>query len=225
MQPPFTGAVLLETHAHTAEISMCSELSAAQLVRLVAEHGYGAVVITDHFLAGQTETLAQRNAFARGYRLALAAGEAWGIAVLPGMELRFAGEGVEDYLVFLPDPELMVSLPGLTAMTPSSFRDLADAQGMLVYQAHPFRPGQRAASPKALHGVEVHNGNPNHNSANARALAYAQRHGLAMLSGSDLHEARGVRRGGIWVPREALTPSTFVAYLRAHPSPHLFLPE
>ena len=224
LQPPFDGAVLLEPHAHTAEVSLCSELPAAQLVQLAAAHGYGAMVVTDHFAAGHTETPAQREAFARGYRLAYEAGLACGVVVLPGMELRFPEEGWEDYLVYLPDPALMLTLPDLTGYTASAFRPLADAHGMLVYQAHPFRPGQRAAVPSALHGMEIHNGNPNHDSSNHRALAYARQHGLGMLSGSDLHEERGVRRGGIWVPPDALTPAGFVAYLRAHPAPDAYIP-
>jgi predicted metal-dependent phosphoesterase TrpH len=225
-EPPFPGAVLVETHAHTAEISMCSELSAAKLTALVAAHGYAALVITDHYLSGKTDTDAGRAAFAGGYERAREAGLRLGLAVLPGMELRFASEGYNDFLVYLPDPALYHTLKGLCAMEPSAFRRLADAEGLLVYQAHPYRLGQRPMPPGCLHGVEVHNGNPNHNSRNADARAYAEAHGLAMIAGSDLHEPVGAGRGGVWAPPEAVaTPQAFVAYLRANPRPALFCPK
>ncbi len=212
--------ILVETHAHAAEVSACSLLPAARLVRLAAENGYGAVVITDHYLAGQTDTPAQRKAFTQGYLRAKEAGEALGVTVLPGMELRFADHGYNDFLVYLPDEALYHRLTGLAYLSPQTFRKLADDEGMLFYQAHPFRPGLYPVEPACLHGVEVHNGNPNHDSHNDQALAFAQQYGLAMLSGSDLHEEIGVRRGGIWAPRAAIaSPQAFVDYLRRTPHP------
>ena len=223
--PPFSGAVLVETHAHTAEVSDCCRLPAKETVRAVAERGYGAVVITDHNVPGRTRTAKQCARFARGYELALRAGERLGVTVLPGMELRFDSEGYNDFLVYLPDPALY-ALRGLPAMGPSAFKRLADERGMLVYQAHPFRPYLFAEPPEALHGVEVYNGNPRHTSRNALALAYAEEHGLAMLSGSDVHQEGDPGRGGIWAPKEAVaSPAAFVAYLRATPRPAMVMTD
>lgn len=225
-EAPFPGAVLVEPHAHTAEVSPCGNLSAEALVALAADHGYGALVVTDHNVPGRTATPERRAAFARGYRLAREIGAARGIEVLPGMELRFDSEGYNDFLVYLPDEELYERLPDLPAMRPLDFRRLADRLGMLIYQAHPYRPGLHPLPPECLHGIEVHNGNPHHDSRNRRALAYAEKHGLAMIAGSDLHEAYGVRRGGIWAPAEAVgSPRAFVDFLRAHPRPEMFRPE
>ncbi len=223
---PFPGAVLVETHAHTAEVSPCGNLSAEELVALVAAHGYGALAITDHNVPGRTVTPERCKSFARGYRLAKEAAKAHGIAVLPGMELRFDSEGYNDFLVYLPDEELYERLPDLPAMRPRDFRRLADTLGLLIYQAHPYRPGLNPLPPECLHGIEVHNGNPHHDSCNHRALAYAEKHGLAMIAGSDLHEAYGARRGGLWAPPEAVvTPRAFVDFLRANPRPELFCPR
>lgn len=221
--PPFQDAVLLETHAHTAEVSGCSALPAGRLVKLVAEHGYGAVVITDHNIPGRTRTGKQCALFARGFALAKEAGQKYGVAVLPGMELRFKNEGYNDFLVFLPDAELY-QLRDLPAMKLRDFKLLADELGMLIYQAHPYRPHQFPEPPMALHGVEVFNGNPHHDSRNHEARAYAEKHGLSMLSGSDLHEEYGAGRGGIWAPRKAIaSPRAFVDYLRATPIPKMLM--
>jgi len=193
------------------------------MVRAVAERGYSAVVITDHNVPGSTRTAKQCARFARGYELAGRAGEKLGITVLPGMELRFASEGYNDFLVYLPDAALYKQR-SLPEMTPQAFKRLADERGMLVYQAHPFRSYLFVEPPEVLHGVEVYNGNPRHDSRNTLALAYAQEHGLAMLSGSDVHQAHDPGSGGIWVPKEAIaSPAAFVDYLRATPHPAMII--
>ena len=43
-----------ETHCHTLYTSACSRLDAVTLVRLFLENGYDGVVVTDHFLNGNT---------------------------------------------------------------------------------------------------------------------------------------------------------------------------
>ena len=225
LEPPFPGAVLVEPHAHTSEVSGCGKLSAEEVVRAVAEAGYSAVVITDHNTPGATRSAKQCRRFARGYERARKAGDKLGVVVLPGMELRFASQGPNDFLVYLPDAALY-ALRGLPEMRPHAFKALADERGMLIYQAHPFRPGQHPEPPEVLHGVEVHNGNPRHTGSNARALAYAEEHGLAMLSGSDVHQAHDPGHGGIWVPKEAIaSAAAFVAHLRATPRPAMVITD
>jgi hypothetical protein len=50
---------------------------------------------------------------------------------------------------------------------------------------------------KLLDGLEVYNGNPRHNSQNDKAFAYAKKHELKMISGSDFHEYEDLALGGI----------------------------
>lgn len=216
---------LVETHAHTSEVSECSELPARELVRLHKEAGYDAVVITDHYLHGATSSDKQRRRFMRGYELAKEAGDELGIVVLPGMELRFNDGGWDDFLVYLPDPFLYLELKGLTSMRPASFHRLAKDHGLLVYQAHPYRSYLNGPAPAdTLDGIEVHNGNPDQRNNNHKALEFAQAHGLREISGSDVHTSYGLCRGGIYVPKEALTPVGFVAYLRKTPHPAFYHP-
>lgn len=217
------GKYLVETHAHTSEVSACSELTARELVRLHQAAGYDALVVTDHYLPGEVRTEEDRDWFMQGYLHAKAAGDACGLVVLPGMELRFADhQAFEDFLVFLPDPGLYRSLQGLSEMGLERFYGLAGREGLLVYQAHPFRSYHRHPAPALfLDGVEVFNGNPTQQNHNPKAMAYAQKHGLRRLSGSDVHAAHGVGRGGIYVPGEALSPGGLVEYLRNTPEPEM----
>lgn len=216
---------LLEAHAHTSDISMCSALAPRELVVLLKEQGYDAVVLTNHYLPGLFETQAQRESFYQSYQLTRSIGEELGLVVLPGMELRFNDGFYDDFLVYVPDPDMLRRYEGLTEMDIRSFHRLAQAEGMLVYQAHPFRSGMHVAPPEALDGIEIHNGNPHHDSHNDQAAAFAQAHGLRTLSGSDVHELYGASRGGIYVPQSALTPEGLVDYLRNTQKPALFQPE
>ncbi len=53
-------------------------------------------------------------------------------------------------------------------------------------------------APRFLHGMEVFNGSMHHNSRNRHAQAYADKHGLIGISGSDFHDYEDAGRGGIW---------------------------
>ena len=45
--------VQLETHLHTSEVSQCGRIPAREMIRRYHAAGYGAVVVTDHFLPGR----------------------------------------------------------------------------------------------------------------------------------------------------------------------------
>ena len=217
--------VRLETHLHTSEVSQCGRIPAREMIRKYHAAGYGAVVVTDHFLPGRFRCRAAREAFLTGYRLAAQEGEALGLTVLPGMELRFAG-GDEDFLVYgLTEQDIIERLPdavcedGLPA-----FHALCRARGWLIYQAHPFRPHLRAMPAQDLDGVETRNCNPRHDSHNDLAAAYAAKWGLRTLCGSDAHQPEDVAAGGILVPEEVLTPAGLSQYLAHTPDPAFILP-
>jgi len=53
------------------------------------------------------------------------------------------------------------------------------------------------ATEQLLDGLEVYNGNPRHDSQNNKALSYAEKNNLKMISGSDFHEYEDLARGGI----------------------------
>ena len=107
----------LEMHIHASEVSTCSECTAAQAVQRCVGHGYDGMVTTDHFSfdsvpfsvrVGSGKTLWKRRVehFLTGYDAAREAAPA-GFAVLLGMELRFANENHNDYLVYGFDKEFL----------------------------------------------------------------------------------------------------------------------
>lgn len=212
-----------DTHVHTAEVSRCAHAPARVVVRLYKKAGYDGIIITDHmdpelFHADHAPWPTLMPRYLQGYKEAKEEGDAIGLRVLLGMELRFTC-GNEDYLVYGLDEKKLLMLGNVTGMTPETFRPLADTLGLLVIQAHPFRPNQRAADPAFLDGVETMNGNPRHLSANEKALGYALEHHLLQTSGSDTHEIGDVGSGGVWLPDFIHTSADFVNYLKHYGSP------
>ncbi len=194
-----------DMHVHTSETSPCGNVTAAETVRLYREAGYSGICITDHytrsFFEGVDGTWEQKvEAFLQGYRRAAAAAPA-GFGVFLGLELRLDGSNNE-YLVYGVSEAFLNKHPALYAWDLPAIRNLTQQEGLLLYQAHPFRDGMTRPDPALLDGMEVYNGNPRHNSRNEEAFRYATGHRLRMISGSDCHELCDVGRGGIVLPRD-----------------------
>ena len=216
--------ILLEAHAHTSEVSRCSRLPAARLVESVHAAGYGALIVTDHYLPGERNTRQAREDFLKGFRAAReAAGQYGDMTVLPGMEIRFKGHD-EDFLVYGLDEEDILDLPDDVCEAPAAlheFHEYCKAHGFLIYQAHPYRPGLFPANTPDIDGVETFNGNPRHDSRNRMAALFASRHNLHTIAGGDVHEEGDQGTVGLLVPDTALTPKAFAEWLRATPHPRL----
>jgi len=161
-----------------------------------------------------------------GYEIAREEGARVGLVVLPGLEMTFDDpEPYGDYLVFGLAPEMLRAHPDLFRLGLRGLRRFlgelaasgrgAPAPGdILIYQAHPFRTGNHPADPALLDGVEIRNGNPRHDSDNRRAEAFAARHGLRRLSGSDFHQLDDLAQGGMRLPERVTDMAGFVRLLR-----------
>ncbi len=196
----------LETHAHTKEVSPCGQVYGDDLVDLYHQGGYSGLVITDHYFDGFFQSLERKmpdsdwtkqvDCYLRGTERAKEAARKKGMQVYQGMELRFAGSP-NDYLVFGVTRSFLLAHPRLDRFSPAAMRELCDREGLLLFQAHPFRVGLTRAEPSLLDGVEVYNAHPRQVSHNELALAYAREHSLRFLSGSDCHEVSHACRSGI----------------------------
>ncbi len=196
-----------DTHVHTDETSSCAKVQARDAVRMYKEAGYKGIVITDHYAKRFFEKSPgcswseKIDDFLKGYRIALDEGEKIGLTVMLGIEIRFT-ENPNDYLVFGLDEKFLKENKELYYLGLAKFRKFIEGQGVLIYQAHPFRNKMERADPKLLDGVEVFNGHPRHESNNHLALEFAKSNNLKMLSGSDFHQVDDVARGGIFSENE-----------------------
>jgi hypothetical protein len=118
------------------------------------------------------------------------------------MEIRFKGSE-NDYLVFGPDRAFYDAHEELTEKEDVTYfsklvRSLGD---IALFQAHPFRNRMYIVDPSLLDGIEVYNGNADHNSRNDIAKAWAQKYRLRELSGSDCHVQWMASPGGIYLEK------------------------
>lgn len=214
---------LLETHAHTSEVSRCAQAPAANVVSAYEAAGYDGIVITDHMSGGSVGRLKNSSwdekvdYFLNGYKEAKKAAESSGkgLTVLLGMELCF-NKSQNDYLVYGIDEDFLRRSGDLTALNLKSFRQIADENGLIVFQAHPFRVGMSVADYRLLDGIEVYNGNSSHNSSNDVAEFWADKYGLLKSSGSDYHGMWGMKPGGIYFNSPVKTNAELIAALRAN---------
>ncbi len=191
-----------ELHCHTAGVSKCAIVSPEEGARMYIEAGYSGVVVTNHFNKYTFEELFENNSWDQiidyyldGWRrFRDAAGDR--LTVLLGLEIRF-DENWNDYLVYGVTEEFLRSHPKLLDMNIREFSALARQEGLLLYQAHPFRNDITVTDPSLLDGIESYNGHPHHNSRNDIATMWAEKYGLLQSSGSDFHDTDACAQGGI----------------------------
>ncbi len=202
-----------ETHLHTDETSPCGRVPAVEAVRIYKEAGYTGIVVTDHYTRGFFEKQLFKSwetkidQYLKGFRKASEEGAKLGLDVHLGMEIQF-DENSNDYLVYGFDERFLNTDKKLYKLGLEDFRKLTAGSGIVIVQAHPFRPHMIPAEPSLIDGVEIYNGNPRHDSSNHLAFEYARENGLKMLSGSDFHQVQDAARGGI-VVNERIRPGGF----------------
>ncbi|MBQ8509037.1 MAG: PHP domain-containing protein [Clostridia bacterium] len=210
----------IETHLHVSEVSPCAKLSADEMIRLYAGAGYNAVFVSDHCSKKYFEQLGDMSwtektkRFFSGYDAAKAAGERYGIMVLPAAELAFE-KSSNHYLVYGIKKEFMDSHPDFLDHGIEGFYPLARSCGMLVMQAHPYRDGACFPTPDFIDGVEVYNTNPRHEDHSSRTERLAQEHRMLISAGSDAHRIEDVGLSGVISEQPVTSADDFIALIRS----------
>ena len=193
---------LLDTHIHTSEVSSCAKVDAETMVFLYKKAGYHGVIITDHLTSenptqGSFSWKQKIDTFFSGYDAAKFYGEKIGLTVLPGFEISFTTHP-NDFLVYGITKTWLYKHENICSGSVEHFSNLTRNTNSLIIQAHPFRRERGLQKSAALHGIEVFNGNPRHNSNNNKALEYAEANNLIQTSGSDFHQTEDCGRGGMF---------------------------
>ena len=218
------GRYIYETHCHTSEVSRCGDLTAREVVRNYVDAGYSGLVVTDHFSRVFQQVFLKPDAtwekkidfFMRGYQAAVkaAARISRDFTVLFGLELRLDIHDDTDFLIYGADEAFLRTHPDILQMSFPEMASCVHEAGLLLVQAHPFRKKMLVMDWTLLDGVEVFNGNPNHESNDPIADAWADRHHLLKLSGSDYHGEWGDKKGGICTAEPIRDNATLVDVLR-----------
>ena len=183
-----------ELHLHTMETSRCGHVRAADQVNAYHRLGYQGVCITDHLHSTYIDLMDCHDdwqecirRYLYGYHLAKAEGERLGMDIIFGVELRFP-ENNSDYLIYGIDEEWLYNHPYICQMDHRSFYEQYGDE-VLIIQAHPYRDCDEVFY-DCIHGLEVVNSHPRHDSRNELALALAKANPqLFRTAGSDAHRA------------------------------------
>ena len=204
---------LYETHLHTSEGSRCGRVTGAEQARNFKEWGYTGVVITDHFIGGNTavdRSLPWKEwveGFCRGYENAKEEGDKIGLQVFFGWESGYEGT---EFLVYGLDKQWLLDHPEIRDCSIEEQYALVHAGGGIVIHAHPFRVEPYIKAVRlfpdyvdAVEGINATHSSVNsvshRNSAwNDEAIAYAKAHDLPITSGSDQHKPDPIGGGMIF---------------------------
>lgn len=207
---------LYETHAHTNASSACGLLTPEEIVKLFHDAGYAGIVITEHFIGGNTcidRSLPWKEwveAFCKGYERAKEAGDKVGLQVFFGWESGYQGT---EFLIYGLDKQWLLDHPEIRDCSIERQYELVHADGGIVIHAHPFRVepyiNEIRLFPDHVDAVEGINAthsatasNSHKNTAwNDQAMAFAKAHNLPVTSGSDQHK-HALIGGGMIFPRK-----------------------
>ncbi|MCQ2531914.1 MAG: histidinol-phosphatase [Saccharofermentans sp.] len=205
---------------HTSESSACGHLTAAQQVLQYKKAGYDAVIITDHFINGNSAVdrslpwKQQMEDQFKGYRNAKIKGDEVGLKVFEGIEYAYHGT---EFIVLGLGEKWFKDHEEIKEFEPKDFLKVFRDAGAAVIQAHPYREASYIKEirlfPDLVDAVEVFN---YHNDIlwNNRAKAYAYEHNLPMTAGSDCHDLNEYS-SGIACDKEINTLDELVALIKS----------
>lgn len=210
-----------ETHCHSSACSRCAHSTPEELVRAYHQKGFAGMVLTDHFVHGNTCVDAslpweiRMKQYYDAYLQAKAVAESLDFDVIFGIEHAY-GSGLEA-LCYGIDLDFLLENRDLASLSIEDFsKRVHQWDGMLV-QAHPYRYGGRELRFPLdyLDGIEVYNAG-NSPEKNLMAMQLALCSGLIMTSGSDLHRSDEPRLGiaGISLPYRIQSGKELVEALR-----------
>lgn len=226
----------IEMHAHTSEGSSCAKVEAVEAVKMYAEAGFDAMVITNHYGRAIVEDRdygdavwkgfgedpkVRSESYLKGWRRAKAAGDALGIKVLLGMELTL-DQGVEDFLLYGIPEDFVLRHSDIFQWPLEKVYELCSLEGIVVIQAHPCRAGSvfwgspdcQIQDERFLDGVEL-NQVQDHNNNNPKVLAWTKDHPeKIVIMGSDFHKPHNVGCGWIETERDIQSMDDLVACLK-----------
>lgn len=209
---------LYETHCHCSQCSRCAHSTASELVHAYHAAGYAGLVLTDHFVLGNTAVdlslpwEAQVRRYYDTFLEAKALGDTLDFDVIFGIEHACPGG---EFLCYGLDLSFLLDHPEIPNLSLDQFVALAHEHGILVIQAHPYRwaPAGTPLRLDILDGIEVYNAG-NHPDSNRAAAEVPG--DFIRTSGGDIHRADDPKIGqaGIRLPHRVQNSTELAQALR-----------
>ena len=213
--------IKIELHVHSLGGSYCAKASAAQIAARLKNEGYGGVMITNHYneRSFMIEYAAKDFKSKMDYYCSLfdevkAECEKVGLKAFFGAEVAVKPCGTE-YVIVGFDREFLYNHDYLFKLTQEQLFELADKNGLFMYQPHTARHGVKFGNPKFMHGAEWFNSHLHHNNHNALAENFCKENNLIKVSGNDFHVADQPLIGGALIPNRINDEKQLAEYLKS----------
>lgn len=215
--------MLIDAHAHTSGISLCSRRSAEEIIAQCLCDKTDAIVLTNHCKKEYTDNITYTvwcKKYNDEYFHTKDIGDKNGIKVLFGIEVTSAEHKNIDYLIYGITPEQLLLSPPLFDLSQEQLFLYCEKHSFLLYQAHPYRNGATPQNPKFLHGVEINCHPLYKTSEEEKVRAFAKKYNLRLSCGADFHGDTYKPRCGMFIPDDIEDSVQFAKYLKTH-SPRL----
>ena len=213
-----------ETHCHSAQCSACAKSSAQALVYAYQKAGYAGLVLTDHFIFGNTavpQDLPWEDRMKRYYAAwldAKAAADPLDFDVIFGIEHAY-GDGKE-VLIYGVELDFLLANPDIPELSLDELVERVHQAGGIVIQAHPYRDRyyvNMAVGPRTdiVDGIELYNA-CNAPGEDVQCLPLLEQKDFIVTSGGDIHKDTDERIGaaGVILPRRVKTSREFADALK-----------
>lgn len=214
-----------EMHCHTKWCSACAHNTPEEMAAAYYNAGYAGMVLTDHFLLGNTAVDRslpwedKMRAYWRAYEAAKAWAEGKDFHVLFGIE-HYYGDGKE-VLTYGIDLDFLLRHPDLHNYPLEDYCAAVHEAGGFLSHAHPFRRAayiNDSVPPQVEHMDAVETFNfYNAEEENQQAARLAQETGLLTTSGGDEHIFTGeaIGRAGVVFAEPPKDKEELVGLLRS----------
>ena len=215
---------LYETHCHCSQASRCAISTSRELVRAYHKAGYAGLVLTDHFIWGNTAVSRhlpweeRMRLYYDAYLEARDAAKDLDFDVIFGLEHAY-GDGKE-VLIYGIGLDFLLSNPDIPELNLDGIVERVHSAGGIVIQAHPYRNRSyvnMAVGPRAdiVDGLEIYNPG-NQPGEDIQALRLSETGDYILTSGGDIHVASDHRIGfaGVLLPCRVKDEKEFAQILK-----------
>ena len=216
---------LYETHVHSLTGSACGQCTPQEIVKAYKQAGYAGLILTDHFINGNTSVPREldwetrMNMYYDAYLDAKEEGEKLDFDVFFGIEHHY-GKGKE-ILIYGIDLDFLLAHPELNTARIEEYADLVHEYGGILVHAHPHRMRDYIVPDIAprydvCDGIEVYNASDT-DEVNELAVQDALTLNKLMTSGGDVHrviDEPKLGRAGVGFERRLKDGKDFVNALK-----------
>ncbi|MDD6484851.1 MAG: hypothetical protein PUF72_09840 [Clostridiales bacterium] len=219
-----SSKILIDAHTHTSGISLCSRISAKEMIDVCINDNVDGMVLTNHYKSAQIHEPFDkwRKRYVDEYTLTKQYGTARGIKVFFGVEVTLDCMPQNDFTIYGLTEDIILGSSELYKMTFPELCDFVHSNNALIYHAHPFR-NTTPVDGTMIDGTEI-NCHPLYGTcAENRVRAFADKFDLRLSCGSDYHGDTYKAHCGMLIPSDIDTTKDFVEYIRANKRPELII--